>query len=58
MIEKCKQNLINKGNQQENQNQKEHTYKKVDKLPLKKCMENKIQFRCISGSLSNHSCRK
>ena len=32
---KRKQNLLNKGNQQENHNGKEHTYNKGDKVLLK-----------------------
>ena len=35
LIKKCKQDLINKGNQQEHRNQKEHMYNKGDKVLLK-----------------------
>ena len=42
LIMKQKQDLINKGNQQENHNQKEHTYNKGDKVLLKNAWKTKF----------------
>ena len=40
LIKKRKQDFINKGNQRENRNQKEHTYNKGDKVLLKNAWKN------------------
>ena len=42
LIKKCKQYLINKGNQQENGNQKEYTYNKGDKVLLQNTWKNEF----------------
>ena len=42
IIKKRKQDLINKGNQRENRNQKQHTYNKGDKFLLKNAWKTKF----------------
>ena len=49
MIKKHKQDLINKGNQQENENRREHTYNKGDKVLLLNAWKTKFNQDAYLG---------
>ena len=49
LINKCKQDFINKGNQQENRGQKEHMCKKEDKVLLKNAWKTKFNQYAYLG---------
>ena len=49
LIKKRKQDLINKGNQQENHNPKEHTYSKGDNVLLKNAWKTKFNQDAYLG---------
>ena len=48
-IRKRKQNLINKGNERENRNQMNHTYKQGDKILLKNAWKTKFNQDAYIG---------
>ena len=48
-IRKQKQNLINKGNERENRNRKNHTYKQGDKVLLKNAWKTKFSQDAYIG---------